>query len=82
MVARVATAHNMKHIYKYQDIIITYIYIHCNIYILYISIYQNLSAAIKRCAYIYIYIGSFMEETPSYGLSHSHQLKDPCVQLV
>ena len=26
--------------------------------------------------------GSFMEETPSYGLSHSHQLKDPCVQLV
>ena len=24
---------------------------------------------------------SFMEETPSCGLSHSHQPRDPCVQL-
>ena len=25
--------------------------------------------------------GSFIEETPSCGLSHSHQPRDPCVQL-
>ena len=27
------------------------------------------------------HLGGFMEETPSYGLSHSHLPKDHCVQL-
>ena len=30
---------------------------------------------------IHVIKGNFMEETPSYGLSHSHQPKDHCVQL-
>ena len=42
--------------------------------------YQNLSASIKRYKKTTIIKGIFMEETLSYGLSHSCRFKDHCVQ--
>ena len=42
--------------------------------------YTELNRYIKDTIHV-IFKGSFMEETLSYGLSHSHSRKDHCVQL-